>query len=81
MQLTYYKWFENWKANNQYERLGQHFVNCFIRHPWPELFHCTNDAKSSRMIFKWLTDHQYWPNMPVHINDIYAKMMKEGDAQ
>jgi len=40
-------------------RLGQRFVNLYIKHPWPELFYCIVDQTSTIMIMDWLTRHQY----------------------
>jgi hypothetical protein len=45
-------------------RLGQHFVNLYIKKPWPELYHERDDAKAQEMIYQYLVDHRYYPNMP-----------------
>lgn len=62
--MTYYEWFAKWKAERKHERLGQAFCNDFIKMPWPELYHCTDDERSAQIIYYYLTDYCYWPNMP-----------------
>lgn len=46
------------------QRLGQRFVNLFIKHPWPELFYENSDKKSLKIINQWLTHHQYYDMLP-----------------
>jgi hypothetical protein len=62
--MTYYEWYSEWETSREYERLGQAFVNDFFKESWPELFYCASNEKAGRMIFKWLTDIQVWPNLP-----------------
>lgn len=62
--VLYTKWFANW-SDNRTERLGQAFVNDFIRIPWPDLYYCTDDVIASREIYKYLERHCYWPFMPL----------------
>lgn len=45
------------RKNNQ--RLGQYFVNTYIKGAWPELYHETNLVKASLMISDWMDKHQY----------------------
>lgn len=40
-------------------RLGQRFVNEYIKHPWPELFYQVDQAKTIQLIMKWMEDLQY----------------------
>lgn len=46
------------------QRMGQRFVNLYIKNPWPELFHETCDEKCVVMISQWLIDHQYTEKLP-----------------
>lgn len=66
--MNYVEWYVNWKNNRKTERLGQAFCNDFIKIPWPELYHCVDDERSGQIIYYYLTDHQYWPNMPDNEN-------------
>lgn len=61
---TYYQWHADWVNSRPHERLGQAFVNDFIDKPWPYLFHCEDSERAGRIIYYYLTDHCYWPNMP-----------------
>lgn len=45
-------------------RLGQRFVNDYIKGRWPELFYCNDDAASECMIRKYLYDLCYFDTMP-----------------
>lgn len=67
--MTYYEWYADWKERLPFLRLGQHFVNQYINHSWLELYYCESDERSGQIIFKWLTDHCYFPNMPTKINN------------
>lgn len=49
---------------NDGQRLGQRFVNIFIKKPWPELFHETSERKALETINQWLTHHQYYDMLP-----------------
>lgn len=62
--MTYYEWYNHWKLNRPHERLGQAFCNDYIKQPWPELYHCTSDERAGQIIYYYLTDHCYFPNMP-----------------
>lgn len=52
------------KAANDQLRLGQRFVNLYIKNPWPELFYERNEGKAAQMIRDWLCDHQYMSELP-----------------
>jgi len=52
------------QAAGDQQRLGQRFVNMFIRGPWPELFYERDDVKAGEMILSWLNDHQYEEDLP-----------------
>lgn len=62
--MEYRIWETNWTLTRKTERLGQAFVNDFIKKPWPELFYETNPFKCRSMITQYLMDHQYFPNVP-----------------
>lgn len=59
---------EHHKKNLQYQRLGQHFVNQYIKGQWPELFYCNDVAKATQMISDWLVDNQYIDQLPQPIS-------------
>jgi len=48
-------------------RLGQRFVNMYIKNSWPRLFYCEDVSLSYKMIKKWLNDHQYYTELPHEI--------------
>lgn len=62
--MTYAKWFLNWRANRQTERLGQAFVNDFVQEPWPELYYETKEHVADCLIREYLMDLCYYPNVP-----------------
>lgn len=45
-------------------RLGQRFVNTYIRGSWPQLFYETDEAKAMKMIEEWLLRHHYYDELP-----------------
>lgn len=47
-------------------RLGQMFVNMYIKQPYPALFYA-NYYDSEVLIFKWLYDHQYYNKLPLEL--------------
>ncbi len=49
------------------QRLGQRFVNLYIKGRWPELFYCVSEYESKQMILTWLADNQYTGTMPKQI--------------
>lgn len=50
-------------------RVGQYFVNTYIKHPWPELYYEEDAQKALFIIGLWLTDHDYsFTNLPQSIN-------------
>jgi hypothetical protein len=40
-------------------RMGQRFVNLYIKDAWPELFYCISDHESMNMILDWLSRNGY----------------------
>lgn len=78
-ELTYYKWFQEWSDSRPFERLGQAFINDFIRIPWPELYYCTDNEKAGRMIYLYLSDHCYWPEMPQKVPQMSPQIEKVVD--
>lgn len=62
--MDYIQWYSTWHLKRKHERLGQAFVNDFIKSPWPELFYETDERVANGMIVDWLVAHQYYPNLP-----------------
>lgn len=59
------------RAHNQANdglRLGQRFVNIYVKSGWPELFYEESDKKSLEIISDYLTRYQYHGKMPTPIN-------------
>lgn len=54
------------------ERLGQFFVNRFIRSSWPELFYATDDNTAIRLIDEWLERHHYIDKLPMPIRPMVS---------
>lgn len=48
-------------------RLGQWFVNRYIKKPWPELFYEEDTQKAIEMISQYLIDHQYVDDLPPEV--------------
>ena len=57
-------------ANQEHERLGQFFVNRYIKGHWPELFYTPDNDKAETLINQWLKDHQYEESMPPKVRDL-----------
>lgn len=63
--MKQHEWFNDYYKNHaKHERLGQAFVNDFIKQPWPELFYNNDIAKCLIMIENWLHQNQYYVDMP-----------------
>lgn len=41
------------------QRVGQWFVNRYVKQPWPELYYCENSQKAKAMILAWMQQHCY----------------------
>lgn len=51
--------------NAKHQRYGQWFINKYLpKATWPELFYCEDVKKCDEMISLWLSDHQYYNEMP-----------------
>lgn len=46
------------------QRLGQRFVNRYIKSSWSELFYEENEQVARILIASWLADHQYLSSLP-----------------
>jgi len=57
----------NEKGFLQGERLGQAFVNDFVKTPWPDLFYQEDVDKSMESILSYLNYYQYYDCMPEKI--------------
>ena len=53
-------------------RLGQRFVNMYIKGSWPELFYA-NDVVAYDMIQDWLDDHHYYFELPPVVNPLFLE--------
>lgn len=51
------------KQKPEAQRLGQYFVNTYIKGSWPELFYA-DEAKALPMIVEWLDAYQYHDHLP-----------------
>ncbi len=51
-------------------RLGQYFVNVYIKQPWPELFYESDNNKAASMIEQWLTNLHYTDTMPPKLREL-----------
>jgi hypothetical protein len=68
---TYYEWEQQWFENQTRtnERLGQAFLNEYIKAPMPELFYA--DTPIARLgIYQWLIENNYWPYVPEYKNSM-----------
>lgn len=50
------------------QRLGQRFVNMYLRGSNPVLFYERDDAMAAVMVDQWLTDMQYTDELPKRID-------------
>lgn len=55
-------------VENRSERLGQFFVNQYIKGPWPDLFYMADHEFAAHLIKDWLTDHNYEDKLPQPID-------------
>lgn len=56
-------------------RIGQRFVNFYIKNPWPELFYEEEEGRAIGMIREWLIDHQYIDKLPEKIK--YSELVTQ----
>lgn len=72
MNPAFAKWIHQHKSQPQGhgQRLGQDFVNTFIKGQWPELFYCSDEAKAIELINTWLQDHHYFDVLPAPVRAI-----------
>lgn len=68
---TLNQWINDYKTSRPHERLGQAFVNDFIKGTWPELFYQKNDDVALEMIKIWLKDICTYPFVPQKIDREY----------
>ena len=59
----FFKWHDSHKEIDR-QRLGQRFVNLYIKGQWPDLFYCVSEPLAKQTILTWLADHQYINSMP-----------------
>lgn len=53
---------------NRSERLGQYFVNRYIKGQWPSLFYEEDTQKAYETIHRWLEDNHYWYTLPPQLS-------------
>lgn len=58
------------KAHKDHLRLGQRFVNTYIKGSWPELYYEADETKAAEIIEQWLIDHQYNDHLPEVVGKI-----------
>lgn len=58
------------KHGKPYLRLGQFFVNQFIKESWPGLYYMNDRDKEREMITQWLIDHQYFYSLPPLVREL-----------
>lgn len=64
--MTYEKWKEIWRQREHPGRLGQAFVNQFLKYDslTGKIFYEEDYYKVDQMITQWLIDHCYYPHVP-----------------
>jgi len=60
------------RNSNDGLRLGQRFVNMYIKKPWPELFYMSN-YDAFFVIYNWLVDNQYFDELPPVVNPAFLE--------
>lgn len=70
MNKDYQDWKNNFYSSKSTERLGQRFINDFIKLPWPELYYEEDTVKADAMIREWLTNNHHFCTMPQKINKV-----------
>ncbi len=48
--MNFQQWKANFKQNRSHERLGQAFVNDYIKGVWTELFYTNDEAKAQAIL-------------------------------
>lgn len=72
--LTYYAWLQDVKKNRPSERIGQAFINDFIKGVWTELYYTEDEKKAEEMIFQWLGDMHYYEELPEKVDPVYQSI-------
>ena len=68
--MTFSDWVADWSKNRPQERLGQAFVNDFVKEPFPELYYARDEDHdyTKSLIQDWLDRYHYsYENMPQKI--------------
>lgn len=52
-------------------RLGQRFINLYIKESWPELYYQSDAGVAAVMIDNWLRRHQYEDQLPESLNKVH----------
>lgn len=58
---------EEYLAQDSHIRLGQYFVNNYVKYSWPELFYEYDDRVALDYIVTYLKNHQYITTLPQKI--------------
>lgn len=70
MNAAFNRFVARHQAANSPLRLGQAFVNIYIKEPWPELFHEPDDKYATVMIEEYLDRHHYYDVMPIPVQEL-----------
>lgn len=57
-----------WKNSPHDERLGQYFVNRYVKSTYASLFYCRSTTESINIIEGWLHDYNYEHEMPPRVD-------------
>ena len=55
------------KEGKPHLRLGQYFVNVYVKYSWPELYYERDNNKAIGMITTYLTHYQYENELPTKL--------------
>lgn len=75
--MNFQEWKADFKQNRPHERLGQAFVNDYIKGVWSELFYTNDEGKAQQMIMDYLDQMHYWPNMPEVVDREYQSIRSQ----
>ena len=56
-----------YEKERKHQRLGQFFVNNYVKYSWPELFYEEDEEKALNMIQIYLNHYQYTEELPMKI--------------
>lgn len=65
---TLYQFIAIHKSKKDGQRLGQRFVNMYIKGTWPELFYA-HDIDATILIHQYLVDNSYLESLPTPLTE------------